>query len=181
MWYYYQNFPTNTYLLEFSLILQTQAKMEEGLDKDDGLRSISSLRMNIGSSSSRSWTSTSVPAEVWSGDQVFERKNKKEDIDDEEELKWAAIERLPTFERLRKSIVKQAIDSGRFSYEEVDISKLGIHDKNKLMDGILRTIEEDNEKFLLKMRERIHRFFILFPNFSYNISSKPQFLFYLVH
>lgn len=133
------------------------------MDRDDGLRSISSLRMNIGSSSSRSWTSTNVPAEVWSGDQVFERNNKKEDIDDEEELKWAAIERLPTFERLRKSIVKQAIESGRFSYEEVDISKLGIHDKNKLMDGILRTVEEDNEKFLLKMRERIHRVDIDIP------------------
>jgi hypothetical protein len=137
--------------------------MEEGLDGDDVLRSISSLRMNIGSSSSRrSWPSTSVPTEVWSGDHVFERNNKKEDVDDEEELKWAALERLPTFERLKKSIVKQVIESGRFSYEEVDISKLGIHDKNKLMDGILKSVEEDNEKFLLKMKERIQRFFNFF-------------------
>ncbi|KAK2403946.1 pleiotropic drug resistance protein [Trifolium repens] len=120
--------------------------------------------MNIGSSSSRrSWPSTSVPTEVWSGDHVFERNNKKEDVDDEEELKWAALERLPTFERLKKSIVKQVIESGRFSYEEVDISKLGIHDKNKLMDGILKTIEEDNEKFLLKMKERIQRVDIEIP------------------
>jgi hypothetical protein len=137
--------------------------MEEGLDGDDALRSISSLRMNIGSSSSRrSWPSTSVPTEVWSGDHVFERNNKKEDVDDEEELKWAALERLPTFERLKKSIVKKAMESGRFSYEEVDISKLGIHDKNKLMDGILKSVEEDNEKFLLKMKERIQRFFKFF-------------------
>ncbi|GAU23542.1 hypothetical protein TSUD_40200 [Trifolium subterraneum] len=138
--------------------------MEEGLDGDDVLRSISSLRMNIGSSSSRrSWPSTSVPTEVWSGDHVFERNNKKEDVDDEEELKWAALERLPTFERLKKSIVKKAMESGRFSYEEVDISKLGIHDKNKLMDGILKYVEEDNEKFLLKMKERIQRVDIEIP------------------
>ncbi|XP_045828646.1 pleiotropic drug resistance protein 2-like [Trifolium pratense] len=131
--------------------------MEEGLDGDEVLRSISSLRMNIGSSSSRrSWPSTS-------GDHVFERNNKKEDVDDEEELKWAALERLPTFERLKKSIVKQVIESGGFSYEEIDISKLGIHDKNKLMDGILRTVEEDNEKFLLKMKERIQRVEIEIP------------------
>ncbi|WJX13989.1 hypothetical protein P8452_04313 [Trifolium repens] len=138
--------------------------MEEGLDGDDVLRSISSLRMNIGSSSSRrSWPSTSVTTEVWSGDHVFERNNKKEDVDDEEELKWAALERLPTFERLKKSIVKKAMESGRFSYEEVDISKLGIHDKNKLMDGILKSVEEDNEKFLLKMKERIQRVDIEIP------------------
>jgi hypothetical protein len=57
------------------------------------------------------------------------------------------------------------MESGRFSYEEVDISKLGINDKNKLMDGILKSVEEDNEKFLLKMKERIQRFF----NFFFNI------------
>lgn len=136
--------------------------MEEGLDREDVLRSISSLRMNIGSSSRRSWASTSG-----GGDDVFERNKKNEIVvDDEQELKWAAIERLPTFERLRKSIVKQVIESGGFSYEEVDISNLGIHDKSKLMDGILKSVEEDNEKFLFKIRERIHRFFF---NFSCNI------------
>lgn len=130
--------------------------MEEGLDGEDVLRSISSLRMNIGSSSRRSWASTS------GGDDVFERNKNEIVVDDEEELKWAAIERLPTFERLRKSIVKQVIESGGFSYEEVDISKLGIHDKSKLMDGILTRVEEDNEKFLFKIRERIQRFSFLF-------------------
>ncbi|CAI8604049.1 unnamed protein product [Vicia faba] len=130
--------------------------MEEGLEEEDVLRSISSLRMNIGSSSRRSWASTS------GGDDVFE-KNKNEIVVDDEELRWAAIERLPTFERLRKSIVKEAIESGGFSYEEVDISKLGIHDKSKLMDGILTSVEEDNEKFLFKIRERIHRVEIEIP------------------
>ncbi|CAL5209123.1 unnamed protein product [Lathyrus oleraceus] len=133
--------------------------MEEGLDREDVLRSISSLRMNIGSSSRRSWASTSG-----GGDDVFERNKKNEIVvDDEQELKWAAIERLPTFERLRKSIVKQVIESGRFSYEEVDISNLGIHDKSKLMDGILKSVEQDNEKFLFKIRERIHRVEIEIP------------------
>lgn len=122
--------------------------MEEELEGDYVLRSINSLKMNIGSSSRRSWNS----------DNVFERKSKREDIDDEEELKWAALERLPTFDRLRKSIVKQVVENGRFCYEEVDISNLGMMDKNKLINGVLRTVEEDNEKFLLRMRERIHRF-----------------------
>lgn len=139
--------------------------MDEGLD-DGGvnLRSVSSLRMNIGSSSRRSW----VPVtEVWSGDHdVFER-SKREDYggDDEEELKWAAIERLPTFERMRKSIVKQVLESGRFSYKEVDISKLDLQEKNKLLEGILRTVDEDNEKFLQKIRDRIDRFLTFLFNY----------------
>lgn len=131
--------------------------MDEGLD-DDGVnvRSVSSLRMNIGSSSRRSWAPVT---EVWSGDHdVFERSKREDYGDDEQELKWAAIERLPTFERMRKSIVKQVLESGKFSYEEVDISKLDLQEKNKLLEGILRTVEEDNEKFLLKIRDRIDRF-----------------------
>ncbi|MQL05712.1 hypothetical protein EI015_26955, partial [Escherichia coli] len=72
-------------------------------------------------------------------------------------LKWAAIERLTTFERMRKSLVKQVLGSGRFNYEEVNISKLGVLEKKKLLDGILRIVEEDNEKFLLKLKERVDR------------------------
>ncbi|XP_061374184.1 pleiotropic drug resistance protein 2-like isoform X3 [Gastrolobium bilobum] len=128
--------------------------MEEELDADDVVRSVmSSMRMNNGSSSRRS---------LWSGhgDDVFERSNRE---DDEEHLKWAAIQRLPTFERLRKTIVKQVLESGRFNYEEIDISKLGMLEKKKLLDGVLRTVEEDNEKFLTKMRERIDRVAVEIP------------------
>ncbi|KAK7343909.1 hypothetical protein VNO77_13026 [Canavalia gladiata] len=135
----------------------------EGLDAEDVGRSASSLRISIGSWSRRSWVSASVP-ELWSGHggDVFERSEKE--ADDEEELKWAAIERLPTFERLRKSIVKRVLEeSGRFNYEEVDLSKLGMQDKKKLLDAILRTVEDDNERFLLSMRERIDRVGIEIP------------------
>ncbi|KAK7279559.1 hypothetical protein RJT34_24612 [Clitoria ternatea] len=136
---------------------------QEGLDGDDAVRSVSSLRMSMGSSSRRSWVSTSVP-ELWSGihgGDVFERSSRREH--DEEELKWAAIERLPTFERLTKSIVKQVLESGRFNYELVDISNLGFQDKKKLLDAILKIVEDDNEKFLCKMRERINRVAIEIP------------------
>ncbi|TKY51684.1 ABC transporter G family member 39 [Spatholobus suberectus] len=138
--------------------------MEEGLDADEGVRSVSSLRMSVGSWSRRSWVSASV-SEMWGaghGGDVFERSNRVDD--DEEELKWAAIERLPTFERLRKSIVKRVLEeSGRFNYEEVDVSNLGVQDKKKLLHVILRTVEDDNERFLRRMRERIDRVAIEIP------------------
>jgi len=137
--------------------------MEEGVDADEVVRSVSSLRMSIGSMSRRSWVSASV-SEMWGaghGGDVFERSTRVDDGDnDEEELMWAAIERLPTFERLRKSIVKRALEeSGRFNYEEVDISNLGFQDKKKLLHAILRKVEVDNETFLRRIRERIDRLF----------------------
>ena len=134
------------------------------MEADEVVRSLSSLRMNIGSLSRRSWVSETVP-EMWGagaghGGDVFERSTRVDDDNDEEELMWAAIERLPTFERLRKSIVKRALEeSGRFNYEEVDISNLGFQGKKKLLHAILRNVEADNERFLRRMRERIDRLF----------------------
>ncbi|XP_059429010.1 pleiotropic drug resistance protein 2-like [Corylus avellana] len=46
--------------------------------------------------SSRSWRSASV-REMWNEPDVFQRSSQRQAADDEEELKWAAIERLPTF------------------------------------------------------------------------------------
>ncbi|KAG5152500.1 hypothetical protein JHK84_028972 [Glycine max] len=142
--------------------------MEEGVEADEVVRSLSSLRMNIGSLSRRSWVSETVP-EMWGagaghGGDVFERSTRVDDDNDEEELMWAAIERLPTFERLRKSIVKRVLEeSGRFNYEEVDISNLGFQGKKKLLHAILRNVEADNERFLRRMRERIDRVAIEIP------------------
>jgi len=130
------------------------------VDADDLVRSASSLRMSIGSLSRRSWVSAGV-SELWGaghGGDVFDRSTRVDHDDDEEELKWAAIERLPTFERLRKSLVKRVLEeSGRFDYEEVDISNLGFQNRKKLLRAILTTVEQDNERFLRRMRERIDR------------------------
>ncbi|WVY95691.1 hypothetical protein V8G54_027842 [Vigna mungo] len=135
--------------------------MEEGVDADEVVRSVSSLRMSIGSLSRRSWVSAGV-SEVWGaghGGDVFDRSTRVDHHDDdEEELKWAAIERLPTFERLRKSLVKRVLEeTGTFDYEEVDISNLGFQNRKKLLHAILTTVEQDNERFLRRMRERIDR------------------------
>ena len=88
---------------------------------------------------------------------VFQRSRRKEEDEDEEELKWAAIERLPTYDRMRKGILKQVLDSGKINYEEVDITKLGMQEKKILLESILKTVEEDNEKFLQRLRDRIDR------------------------
>lgn len=92
--------------------------------------------------------------------QAFSHSSRDED--DEEALKWAALEKLPTFDRLRKGILL----GSRGESDEVDVAHLGLQEKKKLIDRLVRTTEEDNEKFLLKFKNRIdtwvllHLFFI---------------------
>ncbi|RVW88033.1 Pleiotropic drug resistance protein 2 [Vitis vinifera] len=89
------------------------------------------------------------------------RSSRKED--DEEELKWAAIERLPTFERLRKGMLKQVLDDGKVVHEEVDFTNLGMQERKHHIESILKVVEEDNEKFLLRLRERTDRVGVEIP------------------
>ncbi|PHU00219.1 hypothetical protein BC332_30006 [Capsicum chinense] len=89
------------------------------------------------------------------GGDIFERSTRE--IDDEQELKWAAIERLPTYDRLRKGILRQTLEDGETNYHEVDLSHLGLHDRKKILEAVLKSVEEDNEKFLHTYRDRIDR------------------------
>ncbi|OIW01495.1 hypothetical protein TanjilG_19421 [Lupinus angustifolius] len=92
---------------------------------------------------------------------LFQRSIRE--VDEEENLKWVAIERLPTYDRLRKGILRQVLDDGKVNYQEVDITKLGVQEKKNLLETILRIAEEDNEKFLHKIRDRIDRAEIEIP------------------
>ncbi|KAB1221288.1 Pleiotropic drug resistance protein 2 [Morella rubra] len=112
-------------------------------------------------SSRRSWASGSL-REVWTAPpDVFSRSGRQET--DEEELRWAAIERLPTYDRLRKGMLTQVLDNGRVVQNEVDVTNLGIQDKKQLMESILKVAEEDNEKFLRRLRDRTDRVGIEIP------------------
>ncbi|XP_027349415.1 ABC transporter G family member 39-like isoform X6 [Abrus precatorius] len=117
----------------------------------------------LSASSRRSWTSSSF-REVWTAaPDVFNASGRHAHEDDEQELKWAAIERLPTFERMRKSVLKHVRDDGHVVCDEIDVTNLGFHDKKVLMDSILKVVEEDNEKFLSRLRDRIDRVGIEIP------------------
>ncbi|XP_023641554.1 ABC transporter G family member 29 [Capsella rubella] len=75
---------------------------------------------------------------------------------DEEALKWAALEKLPTFTRLRTTIIHPHEDL-------VDVTKLGVDDRQKFIDSIFNATDEDNEKFLKKFKNRIDRVGIKLP------------------
>ncbi|XP_020249692.1 ABC transporter G family member 39-like isoform X2 [Asparagus officinalis] len=95
--------------------------------------------------SGSAWRSTSARSDV------FSRSSRDED--DEEALKWAALEKLPTYDRVRKGILTGSTGQGR----EIDVGELGVGEKKKLMERLVRVAEEDNERFLLKLKNRLDR------------------------
>ncbi|KAJ4749522.1 ABC transporter G family member 36 [Rhynchospora pubera] len=96
---------------------------------------------------------------IWrrSGEDVFSRSSREEN--DEEALRWAALEKLPTYNWVRRAIL--ATPSG--GLKEVDVEDLGTHEKKALLERLVRVTEEDNERFLLKLKDRIDRVGIDIP------------------
>ncbi|CAN6577466.1 unnamed protein product [Malus baccata var. baccata] len=124
--------------------------MAAALASDDLAQSTSSRR-SWGLGSKRSWASTSF-GEVWQAPpDVFNRSGRQ---DEEEELRWAAIERLPTYDRLKRGMLRKVLDNGRVVTDEVDVTKLGMQDRKQLMESILKVVEDDNESFLRRLRDR---------------------------
>ncbi|XVE91137.1 hypothetical protein DITRI_Ditri20bG0130600 [Diplodiscus trichospermus] len=111
-------------------------------------------------SSGRSWGSARF-REIWqTPPEVFERSQRH---DTEEDLMWAAIEQLPTYDRLRKGMLRKVADNGKVELDEVDVTKLGEQHKKQLMESVLKVVEEDNENFLKRLRERTDRVGIEIP------------------
>ncbi|XP_071709127.1 pleiotropic drug resistance protein 1-like isoform X13 [Rutidosis leptorrhynchoides] len=82
---------------------------------------------------------------------IFSRSSVEED--DEEALKWAAIEKLPTQLRLERGILTEEEGQPR----EINIKNLDLAEKRNLLERLVKIAEEDNEKFLLKLKHRIDR------------------------
>ncbi|KAL3676898.1 hypothetical protein R1sor_026846 [Riccia sorocarpa] len=78
--------------------------------------------------------------------------------DEEEALKWAALERLPTFDRLRTSILEQMQGSKKV-LAQVDVRLAGIEENQNLIRNVffLGSTEADNELFLNRLKDRIRR------------------------
>lgn len=87
----------------------------------------------------------------------------EERVDDEAELQWAAVERLPTYRRLRTSL----FDDGEFlgqtsgvaavARRVVDVTKLGDLERHLFVENLLKKVEEDHLRLLQKLKERIDR------------------------
>ncbi|VAI16410.1 unnamed protein product [Triticum turgidum subsp. durum] len=75
--------------------------------------------------------------------------------DEEAELKWAAIERLPTWDRLHTSLPLNA--DGARPPEPVDVRRLGAADRRELVHTLIADIHKDNLRLLRHQRRRMDR------------------------
>ena len=64
---------------------------------------------------------------------------RSDDGGDEEALKWAALERLPTYKRVRK---------------EINVEKLLVEERKVVLDRLVSSVEDDSERFFDRMRRR---------------------------
>ncbi|KAL4353278.1 hypothetical protein GQ457_06G011440 [Hibiscus cannabinus] len=101
-------------------------------------------------------------------------RNSRAREEDEEALKWAAIEKLPTYDRLRTSIINSFVennddagvghgDNEKYGPREVDVTKLDMDDRQRFINAVFKVAEEDNEKFLKRFKDRIDKVGIQLP------------------
>uniref|UniRef100_A0A0E0JZ35 Pleiotropic ABC efflux transporter N-terminal domain-containing protein n=1 Tax=Oryza punctata TaxID=4537 RepID=A0A0E0JZ35_ORYPU len=88
--------------------------------------------------------------------------------EEEEDLRWAALEKLPTYDRMRRGVVRSALlrdddhkadgtdddaGAGAKAVELVDIGRLATGDAARgLVEHLL---QDDSERFLRRLRDRI--------------------------
>ncbi|CAA0839121.1 ABC transporter G family member 40 [Striga hermonthica] len=116
------------------------------MDQGDLYRISSSMRRN----GSKYW---------WNGGLEAFSSSSRNGNDDEEALRWAAIEKLPTYDRLTRGILV----GSRGETSEVNIRNLGLQERKDLLDRLLKSADEDIEKLLKKLRDRIDRVGIQLP------------------
>jgi hypothetical protein len=86
--------------------------------------------------------------------------------DDEENLRWAALEKLPTYDRMRRAILLANHDlhdfAGAGSNGLVEIEHLASGDGGRAL--LERVFQDDSERFLRSLRDRVDRVGIELPS-----------------
>ncbi|XP_010249907.1 PREDICTED: ABC transporter G family member 32 [Nelumbo nucifera] len=98
---------------------------------------------------------------MWSSaENVFARSSSfREDGDDVEALTWAALERLPTYDRARRGVFRNIIGDA----SEVDISELEVEEQKLVLDRLVSSVDQDPERFFDRIRRRFDAVDLEFP------------------
>jgi hypothetical protein len=131
----------------------------ESMDNAIGRNEVESFRIELQELGRSLRSSFRIPGSQ--SQRSSSRLSVRDDDDDEFELQWAAIERLPTFERLRTSLFNQntsEVDDKELNKRGVvDVTRLGPIEKRMFIDSLIKHIENDNLRLLQKQRERIDK------------------------
>ncbi|KAK8654621.1 hypothetical protein V6N13_107228 [Hibiscus sabdariffa] len=83
---------------------------------------------------------------------------RRSEEDDEEALKWAALERLPTYDRVQKGVLHGILGD----LQEIDLRKLRLQDRKELLNRFIKSADK-HEEFLKKLKERMDRVSLNLP------------------
>ncbi|KAI3954477.1 hypothetical protein MKW92_053462 [Papaver armeniacum] len=99
--------------------------------------------------------------ELGTGNESFARPSNAESYaQDEEELLWAALERLPTQKRSNFAILKKSpseSDGQESTHETIDVRKLDRFGRQLVVKKAFATNEQDNYKLLSAVKDRLNR------------------------
>ncbi|XP_057500295.1 ABC transporter G family member 32-like [Actinidia eriantha] len=84
---------------------------------------------------------------------------RSDDGGDEEALRWAALERLPTYKRVRKGIFRNIVGD----LKEINVEKLLVEERKVVLDRLVSSVEDDSERFFDRMRRRFDGVELVFP------------------
>ncbi|KAL5771311.1 hypothetical protein ACOSP7_015465 [Xanthoceras sorbifolium] len=98
---------------------------------------------------------------MWnSAENLFSRTASfREEGEDEEALRWAALERLPTYSRVRRAIFKNVVGDTK----EIDVSELQAQEQKLVLERLVNSVEDDPERFFDRMRKRFDAVGLEFP------------------
>ncbi|XP_044368207.1 ABC transporter G family member 41 isoform X2 [Triticum aestivum] len=133
------------------------SKVEMGEEEQDD-RAVDDPEKKMNKASSASTVpplSSSSLREALSSTSSSSLREQHHDHDEEVELKWAAIERLPTWDRLHASLPLHA--NATHPLEPVDVRRLGAVDRRELVHTLIADIHEDNLRLLRHQRRRMDR------------------------
>ncbi|KAM1173510.1 hypothetical protein ACFX13_026826 [Malus domestica] len=99
---------------------------------------------------------------MWnSAENVFARSGSfREGGDDEEALRWAALERLPTYARVQSGIFRNVVGDTM----EIDVGELEAKEQKLLLDRLVSSADDDPDQFFDRMRRRFDAVALNFRN-----------------
>ncbi|KAM3377923.1 pleiotropic drug resistance protein 3 [Capsicum galapagoense] len=130
-----------------------------------GSDDIESFRMDLSEIGRSLRASFRRQASSFRSNSTLSASEKDDVVDEENMLAWAAIQRLPTFNRLRSSVFEEINgNEDNVKTKRVgDVTKLGAVERRVFIEKMIKHIEHDNLQLLQKIRKRIDKVGVELP------------------
>ncbi|KAK4739440.1 hypothetical protein R3W88_003137 [Solanum pinnatisectum] len=126
---------------------------------------IESIRMDLSEIGRSLRSSFRRQTSILRSNSALSASEKDDVVDEENMLAWAAIERLPTYDRLRSSVFEEVNgnEANVKTKRVTDVTKLGAVERHVFIEKMIKHIEHDNLQLLHKIRKRIDKVGVELP------------------